>query len=340
MAQENKARSLEDWLSDNTASVLLGVAGSALLLVLVVAVLYFCTFRAPPLNIDAATMGQVGDFFGGALNPVFSFLSMLALLVALVVQGKELRVSREELELSRIEMAKSAQALDSQNAAIEHQRFEQTFFAWLGTYRQMLEALEEVETRRRLVGPAPGTETTEYHGRRVLQKWKASFERRASIRLNDAIPGQIWTTLGGGASDELALTALPGAGWGPVASKEIQEAWDDMYRSNESQLGGLFRVLYGLIRWIDQQTPKDSDPWLYVSIARAQLSSDELHHLFFNGHTERGRKFKELANKYALFDNLEFHSAPYALIAKETPPDAEGYKPSAFNSDIARQEPR
>lgn len=112
---------------------------------LLVTLLYFGVFLGGPLLIGPATLGQAGDYFGGLLNPALSFLSVFALLVTLVLQNRELRLSREalkvsqtELELSRKAQVDSASALAEQNRAIQRQSFEQTFFAWLGTYQTLL----------------------------------------------------------------------------------------------------------------------------------------------------------------------------------------------------------
>ncbi|HFD32869.1 MAG TPA: hypothetical protein ENJ28_09220 [Gammaproteobacteria bacterium] len=43
----------------------------------------------------------------------------------------------------------------------------------------------------------------------------------------------------------------------------------------------------------------------YSGIFRAQLSNPELALLFYNGASPWGKKFKPLAEKYALFEHLE-----------------------------------
>jgi len=61
----------------------------------------------PPLDLEQ--MGQNGDFFGGVLNPLLTFLTFLALLYTLVLQRKELKESRTQFE-------RSADALSEQNS--------------------------------------------------------------------------------------------------------------------------------------------------------------------------------------------------------------------------------
>lgn len=58
---------------------------------------------------------QFGDFMGGTLNPVFGFISLLAILITLFVQARELSHSTE--------------ALKDQGDSLRIQAFENTFFS-------------------------------------------------------------------------------------------------------------------------------------------------------------------------------------------------------------------
>jgi hypothetical protein len=79
------------------------------------AVIYLVMVLEP--NIDSGDLGTIGDFFGGLLNPILSFISIIVVAYtlmqnkeALSLSSKELKLSREEMELARKEHAKSAQA--------------------------------------------------------------------------------------------------------------------------------------------------------------------------------------------------------------------------------------
>ncbi|WP_421865174.1 hypothetical protein [Motiliproteus sp.] len=60
------------------------------------------------------TLGTVGDFFGGILNPIFAFLGLLALL-------NTLRLNQKELALTRTEMKNMAKAQNMQAILMKHQ---------------------------------------------------------------------------------------------------------------------------------------------------------------------------------------------------------------------------
>jgi len=78
--------------------------------------------------------GQFGDFFGGTLNPTFSFLSLIALLITITLQS-------EELKLTRIELEKSTLALEGQEKSLSIQNFDNTFFNLMKMHNDIVESL-------------------------------------------------------------------------------------------------------------------------------------------------------------------------------------------------------
>lgn len=67
------------------------------------------TYFGPPLQpmFDQERLGQLGDFLGGTLNPIFGFATVCLLLWSVFIQRKELSLTRDELK-------KSSTALDNQ----------------------------------------------------------------------------------------------------------------------------------------------------------------------------------------------------------------------------------
>jgi uncharacterized membrane protein len=68
--------------------------------------------------------GLFGDFVGGVLNPIFAFLSLLALLLTVILQNKEIHQSHEELRKS--------------NDTLQRQNFENTFFQMLRRFGDLI----------------------------------------------------------------------------------------------------------------------------------------------------------------------------------------------------------
>lgn len=71
-------------------------------------------------------------------------------------------------------------------------------------------------------------------------------------------------------------------------------------------LDSYFRMLYRILKYVDESSIIDGkQKYNYVCILRATLSWYELLVLFYNGLSEDGKnRFKPLAEKYALFNNL------------------------------------
>ena len=97
-------------------------------------------FIVNAFSFGKSTFGEWGDFFGGVLNPILTFLTFMGLLFTIVLQQTELRESRKEFE-------RSANALELQNQAIEKQSFESTFFQMLLLHNQIINSIDLVKGR-------------------------------------------------------------------------------------------------------------------------------------------------------------------------------------------------
>ncbi len=313
------------WISEHALIILISILVLAVVLVGVVVYNYPFHFRGFPSGDKEAiaSWGQMGDFFGGTLNPIFGFLSIIALLTALVIQGRELKISSEELK-------KSSEALDAQNKAIAHQSFEQTFFSWLKSYSELLDSVATTVHA-----------AVERQGRRALFKWweEGLSDVRVFPEVNAELPEAFRAKLVFQNTEEKKLYAIAEKFPNAIPEYAIKK-WNKIYGANEYQLDNLFRNLYSLIRWIDSQNDSRvnlAQKWFYVSIVRAQLSWIEMVYLFYNGYTERGSKFKLLVEKYALFDNLNLESDSVIRLLRQKPPANLSYADSAFDSCLARK---
>jgi uncharacterized membrane protein len=323
----------DPWISRHLGKLLLGLVIAAVAAAATATVLY--AYRLGTLPIDAQGWGQLGDYFGGLLNPVFGFLTILAFVFTLLLQSRELKLSREELELSRTELAKSAEALHSQNQAIDRQNFEQTFFSWLDTYGDLLDSIELSYTTKS--SGSGGSIERILRDRRALMRWWSN--RLTADLVWDQVQHQITGTTARSTSATAGLKALTNDQQ-KIVSHAALKGWLELYDQIEFQIDSLFRILYRLILWIDSQDDERlsmAQKWLYITIVRARLSWIELVYLFYNGHTDRGINFKRLAEKYALFDNLNFGSDLIITIMRSFPPDGVGYGNTAYDSAAARQ---
>ncbi|MDO9032705.1 MAG: hypothetical protein Q7V09_19935 [Hydrogenophaga sp.] len=99
-----------------------GIAG---LLVMVLG-FYFLWFSSAKVSHDSGDWGTLGDYFGGLMNPVISFATLLVAYAVWKQQRKELRQTKE--------------ALEDQAQTAEWQRKEQRFFDCLTVYQRLVDA--------------------------------------------------------------------------------------------------------------------------------------------------------------------------------------------------------
>tara|TARA_R110001583_G_C5650315_1_gene408693 strand:+ start:390 stop:1196 length:807 start_codon:yes stop_codon:yes gene_type:complete len=86
--------------SSNSFYYFLFLLGALAFISLIVVIsIYFYYFEI--LVADQALFAQFGDFIGGVLNPIFSFLTVLLLVGSLILQRRELNSVVEELILTR-----------------------------------------------------------------------------------------------------------------------------------------------------------------------------------------------------------------------------------------------
>jgi|GEM_PF-1942048 len=104
-------------------------------------------------NISLNSLGTVGDYFGGLLNPIVAFFALLALLKTIRVQSKELKLSREafeeqakiskeQLKELRTQVKDNKKALDIQIDIAKIEQFESTFFHLLQMHRENIMSTE------------------------------------------------------------------------------------------------------------------------------------------------------------------------------------------------------
>lgn len=106
-----------------------------------------CTFFVYFLNFHGefskskTDWGIFGDFVGGTLNPLLSFLGLIALLLTIVLQSKELESTRVELKRAASAQENTERVLKEQSKTQIKQQFEGTFFSLLEQHNKSLEKL-------------------------------------------------------------------------------------------------------------------------------------------------------------------------------------------------------
>ncbi|QYJ23420.1 putative phage abortive infection protein [Achromobacter sp. ES-001] len=312
---------------------------------IVAAIAYF-TYRSKfdgALSAKHDDWGQLGDFFGGLLNPVVGVVTLILLLRTLMsqqdaiwMQSEELALQRRELKLQREETTKSTAALDAQHKAIVQQNMEQSLFTWLNSYKALVREFSAPKKTER--------------GTALLEKIVETFSDTIAFDQNFT-RGFNWPWLlnpGPGAIQLVHKGDVKTIKNFIEALRRAKLIYQDEFRQHESELGAMLRTLYRLLSWIDKaELDDEAVRWDYMAIVRAQLSQSELILIAYNGIFHE--RLAALANKYALFDNLnvsddnllwsfknafgteKFNQEDTGQVLENWP-----YLPEAFDSDKAK----
>lgn len=101
------------WLKIISLTIILGLAIFGLYKIVASAFHYF---NEPLSYFDPERLGQLGDFLGGTLNPIFGFATVCLLLWSVFIQRKELSLTREELKASAVALTEQVKlATDAYN---------------------------------------------------------------------------------------------------------------------------------------------------------------------------------------------------------------------------------
>lgn len=112
----------------------------AVIFVVIIFSLYFIKFSGT-LSNNPSVWAAFGDFVGGSLGAILSFLALIALLITIHIQSKELEATRAELSRSALAQEKSEATLKKQSDILSRQQFEQTFFSLLEQHNLTLNEL-------------------------------------------------------------------------------------------------------------------------------------------------------------------------------------------------------
>ncbi|MCS3504469.1 putative phage abortive infection protein [Achromobacter sp. JUb104] len=253
---------------------------------------YRSTFKGK-FSTDQADWGAFGDFMGGIVNPVAGLVTIVLLVLTL-------RSQQDELEEQRRQLAKQA--------------FEQSFFGWTSSYRELISGLQfgsGTELDPRLTG------VIALHEILRLGHTPSNEETHSLIKKMQSVDAT--------EQEEIRATHRSSTvAW-----------WERCFASNEPQLGALIRTLYSLLRWVDSHpTVSWAEKWDAVSIIRARLSGPELRVIYFNGFLHDGKKFNAYVQRYALLDNLPLSGHNRVIIAYRL--GLHPFEEASFDSDLAR----
>ena len=253
-------------------------------------VLYFTNFGDTLLK-DRAHWGTFGDFFGGTLNPLISFCTLIVAVKVWGLQKQELAETRE---------------------AIKDQTFDQFFMSVLASHRAMS---EQVWTAN------PNNQNTQLTGKGAIDEHLKKIHDYDDIfasMLNSArgnkITGfpddlgdsEINQKLNQELKDTFNVWKFP-TDWplqriayfcvqyykkNLVITQSFEVAYGGL-NSLENIFGHIFRSTYQILKLIDEQFPKPQDKkkaQRYVNLLRAHMSESEFVFFALSAVTKEGKK--------------------------------------------------
>jgi len=242
--------------------LLLAMAGAAAL------ALVYAGIWSLPIHKSGGELGQMGDFFGGLLNPLVSLLTLFVAISVWQLQKTELKVTNE--------------AMKSQDETAKQQRQEQRFFDLLNVYYRTVESISYLH---KPLGPYADS-PERFEGKAAIAAWLES-----SHSLKQLVENKGNSLLGEPGDRESHAH--------PVHQSAV--AWTTGRAKN------FFDSYFRVVRHLLTEAPSllGDQHWRYVSLFRAQLSEAELivlaYHLWLD---PNGQNMTPLFSKYHLLDDL------------------------------------
>lgn len=242
---------------------IVALGGLGIFAVIFCSILVFIIMRK---NETWNSSGQIGDIFGGLLNPILTFLAFIGILLTINLQAKELRLAREE---SR----RAATALEEQVDAVNKQNFEATFFQMLMLLNGIMDTMAAEKTVRRNDNTEITIDKEVFRGYFAFKVMFQSLSR--AIKNSTSEKERI---------------------------DNIRSGYRVFWLRYHQQLGHYYRYTYNMLRFIDESDIIDKKK--YVRIYRSRLSDYEFVLLMYNAMTEDGKKLVFYINKFDILDNI------------------------------------
>lgn len=232
-------------------------------------------------------LGPFGDFFGGMLNPILSFLTLLGLIATIALQ--------------RIEIADAKASAEKGNKALAIQSLEATFFQAVDLHHKIVDDLKFDAS----IVPIP-------------EDIKKDASRAGNL---EAVKDSHVNYAEGRRSFEAAIKAV--TKYYPNSPEKSANVYRHIQENHNYVFGHYFRHLYQCLKIIDNvsETILDNkEKCKYTSLLRAQLSSNELYVLFLNcldNMVDKG-EFKNLLIKYEMLEHIPFERRGALYYARGT----------------------
>lgn len=167
-------------------------------------------------DIGSQERGTFGDMFG-SINALFSGLALAGIILTILLQRKELKLQREELQDTRKEF-------ETQNETLKLQRFENTFFNILNLHHQIVAAIDYRYYKHKETGNSYTPRKINEEKEVVTISGRDVFRHRYNLMYGD-------------------LKKTP---------SKFEEIYQNQYEQAQTDFGHYFRNLYRMIKLVDQ----------------------------------------------------------------------------------------
>lgn len=231
---------------------------------LVIAILFVSRFSMRPDDLD-----RLGSFLAGTTGVLWALAGLTLVYVAFLGQQLQILHQKEDLRLTREAFKQQQLEMQLQTVEFENQRFDNTFFALLGSHQDLVKT-SEIDTGN---GPKPGAEGFGLLVARITRRYHEALDK-----------------VGKAGSLDLA-----------------RRIYLEEFHNYEGTLGPYFHSLYHIMKFVDDRPlPVDraDERRRYTNFVRARLSFAELIILFYSGLSEQGVGMRGLIERHALLKHL------------------------------------
>ncbi len=256
-------------------NLIITIAFFAMLIIFIFGYFYFSEQNLIKISKNAAELGQMGDFFGGTLNPILAFLSFCLLMITIKFQSKELKSSTEELK-------KSSKALKKQSKSLKVQNFETTFFNLINLHNKLVDnfSFEKV--------------TFGYIQKTLKDNKESNFNDKPIFYKEEAFKILCKDIEEESKTDALYFT-------------KFNEVYNEYYIKKQNIVNKYFENIHQIFKFISNSKFNKNEKKKYSDIFRVQFSQDELKLLFYHCINSKARNtLKPYIEKFSFFEFLIF----------------------------------
>lgn len=223
-------------------------------------------------DISEEKIGQFGDFIGGVIGTLFSLVGVILFYIALKEQRTDFKTNQDALKMQLIAFEQQIKEFDLQR--------------------------EELKETRKIFEQ----QTKTMKSQQFESNFYSLLNVFISIQVNFLSKNLFTTTI-----NEIKAK-IPQTDYRSCYDI-INSEYLNSYLANRADLAKYFMTLYRLFKIIEESPNlNESEKIYYHKILRSQINKDELLVLYYNYHSEFGKKPVPIALKYEYFKHLELFS--------------------------------